>query len=135
MDLMAALQSVNYLAVLVATIAAFVIGGVWYSPALFGKQWMKAVGLKENDAKKGMAPTMIKSFIITFIMATTLAIFTPAGLNEGLMVGAVLGIGIASMSSLNNMVYELKPTNLMVINFGYILLMYLAMGAILGAWQ
>ena len=135
MDLMLALQSVNYLAVLVATISAFIIGGVWYSPALFGKQWMKAVGLKESDAKNGMAPVMIKSFIITFIMATTLAIFTPAGVTEGLMVGAVLGVGVASMSSLNNMVYEMKPTNLMLINFGYILCMYLSMGAILGAWQ
>lgn len=135
MDLIANLQNVNYLAVLVATIAAFVIGGIWYSPMLFGKQWMKAVGIKENDAKDKATQAMIKSFIVTFIMATTLAMFTPAGASEGLMVGAVLGLGIAGMSSLNNMVYEMKPSNLMLINLGYIFAMYLAMGAILGAWQ
>lgn len=135
MDLMASLQSVNYLAVLVATIAAFVIGGIWYSPAVFGKQWMKVLGIKEGAAKDGMAAVMVKSFIVTFIMATTLAMFTPAGLNEGLMTGAVLGLGIAAMNSLNNMIYETKPTNFIFINVGYTLFMYLAMGAIIGAWQ
>jgi hypothetical protein len=47
---------VNYVAVLFAVVASMVVGFAWYSPVLFGKQWMKLMGLtKENmeSAKKG----------------------------------------------------------------------------------
>lgn len=135
MDFITMLQSVNYLAVLVATLSAFVIGGIWYSPAVFGKQWMKEVGVKESDAKKKAGQAMAKSFLITFIMATTLALFTPAGVQEGFMTGALLGFGIAAMNSVNNMVYELKSSQLMLINAGFAVVMYLIMGVIIGAWQ
>ena len=36
------METINWLAVLVAGISAFVVGGIWYSPALFGKAWMPA---------------------------------------------------------------------------------------------
>lgn len=45
--------SINWLAVLVAGISSFVVGGIWYSPGLFGKAWMKDNGLTEDDVKKG----------------------------------------------------------------------------------
>lgn len=135
MDFVSLLQNVNYLAVLVATIAAFVIGAVWYSPMLFGNAWMKELGIKPGKEKKGMGALMAKSFLVTFIMATTLALFSPAGWYEGLSTGAILGFGIGAMTGVNNMIYEMKSSQLMLINAGYVLMMFLAMGAIIGAWQ
>jgi hypothetical protein len=47
----------NFLAILVAAVAAFVLGALWYSPVLFAKQWMKAHGYtpdKLEAMKKGM---------------------------------------------------------------------------------
>ncbi len=44
------MNSINWLAVFVAGISAFVLGGVWYSPALFGKAWMKE---NTNDHGRG----------------------------------------------------------------------------------
>ncbi|HEY0431663.1 MAG TPA: DUF1761 domain-containing protein, partial [Pyrinomonadaceae bacterium] len=41
--------SLNYLAVLVAAISTFVLGGLWYSPLLFGKAWMRANNFNEAD--------------------------------------------------------------------------------------
>ena len=41
------MESVNWLAVLVAGISSFVVGGIWYSPNLFGKAWLKANNLSE----------------------------------------------------------------------------------------
>lgn len=48
--------SINYVAVFVAAIVSMVIGGLWYSPILFGNIWMKAIGLDPNkvDQKKKM---------------------------------------------------------------------------------
>ena len=42
------LSGLNWLAILVATVAAFVLGGLWYGP-LFGKAWMAALGKTEED--------------------------------------------------------------------------------------
>ena len=36
----------NWLAVVVATVAFFVVGAIWYT-ALFGKIWQREVGLSE----------------------------------------------------------------------------------------
>ena len=41
--------SINWLAVLVAGISAFVVGGIWYSPGLFGKAWMKDNNFTEEN--------------------------------------------------------------------------------------
>ena len=42
--------NINWLAVLVAGISAFVVGGIWYSPGLFGKAWMKQNSLTEDES-------------------------------------------------------------------------------------
>jgi hypothetical protein len=46
---------INYLAVLTAAVSTFVIGGLWYSPALFRRSWMAANGFAEADLAKGGA--------------------------------------------------------------------------------
>ena len=76
------MSSINWLAVLVAGLSALVIGGIWYSPGLFGKAWMKDSNLTEEDIKKG---NKVKIFgftaIFSMLMAINLAMFladTPA---------------------------------------------------------
>jgi len=56
--------SVNYLAVLLSSIIAFVIGAAWYSPALFFKPWAASVGKSEEELKKRASPL---SYVITFL--------------------------------------------------------------------
>jgi hypothetical protein len=58
------MNQVHWLPVLAATVAAFVIGGLWYSPALFGKAWMRANGFSEQDLGKG---SQAKIFGIAFV--------------------------------------------------------------------
>ena len=69
-------ESINIWAVLVAALANFLIGGLWYSPALFGKAWMKANNFTDTDLQKG-SPAVIfgVSALFSFIMATNLAFF------------------------------------------------------------
>jgi len=45
-------MAINYLAVLVATVVNFVLGGLWYSPLLFGKKWMALMNVTEEEIKK-----------------------------------------------------------------------------------
>jgi hypothetical protein len=72
-------SNVNPLAILAATVAAFVIGGLWYSPALFGKVWMPASGFTEADLQRGsQARIFAIAFVFTLIMAANLAMFLAA---------------------------------------------------------
>ncbi len=43
----------NIFAIVAAALANFVIGGLWYSPALFGGAWMRANGFKPADLEQG----------------------------------------------------------------------------------
>ena len=45
------LGTINWLAVLVAGVSSFVVGGIWYSPGLFGKAWMKDNNFTEEGIK------------------------------------------------------------------------------------
>ncbi len=71
-------MSVNLTAVLVATVADFVIGAVWYMP-IFGNLWGKIHGFdklskkEQDEARKGMGPLLVVQLVITAITAWTLA--------------------------------------------------------------
>ena len=68
--------SINWLAVLVAGISSFVVGGIWYSPGLFGKAWMKDNNLTEDDVKKGNKGKIFGwTFIFSLVMAANLGMF------------------------------------------------------------
>jgi hypothetical protein len=71
--------TINLLAVLVAAIAMFVIGGLWFSPILFGNLWMKLSGVTKKqiaEAKKnGMAGSYIGTFVALVVMSYILAHF------------------------------------------------------------
>src|SRR4030095_4305670 len=69
-------SQINWLAVLVAALAFFFLGAIWYS-ALFRDAWIKAVGVNMNDpnARKGIAGIMITSFVTILITSIGLALF------------------------------------------------------------
>ena len=68
--------SINWLAILVAGISSFVVGGIWYSPGLFGKAWMKDNNLTEDDVKRGNKGKIFGwTLIFSLLMAANLGMF------------------------------------------------------------
>jgi hypothetical protein len=128
----------NWIAVLVAGISAFVLGGVWYSPALFGKACMKENNLTEAQIKAGNKGKIFGiSLLLTLVMSANLAMYlnTPninfqLGLLYGLLSGVWVFCGIAMVA-----LFELKTWRYILINGGYCLIALGLMGAILGAWR
>ena len=130
------MPQVNYLAVGLAALSAFVLGGLWYS-LLFAKQWAALTGQSEEKLKSGN-PAMVfgGAFLLNLVSAFVLAMFlgpmsvkfaTAAGLSVGLCwVAASLGV---------NYLFERRPFGLWLINGGYFTLQYTAMGAIIGAFN
>ena len=129
---------VNWLAVLVAGISAFIIGGVWYSPALFGNAWMKENNLTvEQMQKSNKGKVYGWAFVLTLIMAVNLSMFLNApdihflmGLVYGLLTGVWIFCGIAIVG-----LFEQKSARYIFINGGYMLVALGLMGAIIGVWR
>src|SRR5256884_8224851 len=100
--------NVNILAVIVAAVATFVLGAVWYSPVLFAKQWMQAHGYTpeqlEAMKRRGVARAYAVSALCYLVMAYALALlasYTQAtSFVQGLWLGFLLWLGFAAASGL-----------------------------------
>ncbi|MCH7763617.1 MAG: DUF1761 domain-containing protein [Candidatus Marinimicrobia bacterium] len=78
--------SINYIAVLVSAVIFFIIGGLWYSPMLFAKPWMNAIGFSDEQLKKmkekgpGAKPFIISSItVINWLDFSLWGQFSPFG--------------------------------------------------------
>lgn len=128
----------NPWAVLVAAAAAFLIGGVWYSPILFSRVWAKAAGLSEEELKTGnMAKIFGLSFLLTLVMSANLAAFLsgPPNVLWGMTAGALAGIGWVATALGVLYLFERRPLALFLVNAGYMAVTFVVMGGILGAWK
>jgi len=132
------MNTVNWLAVLVAGISAFVLGGVWYSPALFGRAWMTENNMTVDDVKRGNKGKIFGwSFILSLVMAANLGMFisTPdMNLLQGLMYGALTGVWIFCGIAIVGL-FEHKSARYIFINGGYMIVALTLMGAIIGIWR
>ena len=134
------LGQVNYLAVLVCTAVAMMLGALWYSPILFGNAWMKGTGLKKEDIKKSdSSKAMVGSTVLAFIINVVLASFIIMTMTKtfwvGVHIGALVGIGFISMVLLMNSLYEKRSLKVWLINTFYHLIYLLINGGILTIWK
>lgn len=130
---------INYLSVLCAAVASFLVGWVWYSPLLFAKPWMKLLNLKENDLKKeGMMLKMGLTFVASLVMAYVLAHFLQvAGAStvaEALTVGFWAWLGFTLATAAPNYIFTNKPAKLLAIDSGHHLAGILVASVVLVLW-
>ena len=134
-------MSFNYLAILTATVSTFVLGGLWYSPVLFGRAWMREMGLDPDNCqekeKGNLGLIMGVSFVLELLMAFNLAAFLgpKATLSFGLFAGAAAGFGWVALSFGVTYLFERRSLRFFFINAGYHGVAFTIMGAILGAWH
>jgi hypothetical protein len=133
---------VNWLAIIVAAVAAFAIGALWYSPVLFARQWMAAHGHtpeKMAAMQSSMGKTYAFSFVTYVIMAMVIALLMGLTGANSMMQGIVLAVlawlGFGFTIGLNTNLYSDKPTAAFMIDAGYQLVHVIVMGAIIGAWR
>ena len=132
------LSELNFLAIIAAAIGNFVIGGLWYSPALFSKIWQREVKLSDEAIKSANIPrTFGLAFLASLIIAFCLAAFigSETTLAQGALYGFLAGIGWVAMAMGINDLFEQRSVKLYLINAGYHTLSFTAMGAILGLWH
>lgn len=132
------LFDVNWLAVLLAALAGFVVGGIWYGPVM-GKKWMGAVGLTEDQIKQGnMALIYGGAFLFSVLASWTLAHTFESYADFGAQLsvfakvmtafGVALGFIVPAIGT--NYLFSHKSRTLFFIDAAYWLLFYIAMGLV-----
>lgn len=125
---------VSWLAIIVAGVSAFIVGGIWYGP-LFGKIWQKYAKLKDSELANGQAKVFGLAFVLTMIMSITLGFFIgDEDVAFGFSAGLAAGVGWVATAFGVNYLFERKPLNFYLINAGYNIVTFALMGAIIGAF-
>ena len=131
-----------YLVILISAIISMVLGSLWYSPILFGKQWIKLMGISKKDMGKNKNKGMAKSYIVLFISSLVtiyvLSMFTSllgaSTFSQGMMIGFWVWLGFFATTMLGSVLWEKKPFSLYTINVSYHLVNLLIIGGILAVW-
>ncbi len=131
------MDGINLFAVVAAAVSAFVLGGLWYSPLLFGKAWQKLAGVSDETAAQGAGLVFGGAFVLSLVAEYVFAMFLgpkPA-LDFGLFAGASAGLCWVAASFGINYLFERRPLALFLINGGYHTLQFTLYGLILGLWH
>jgi hypothetical protein len=136
---------VNFWAVLVAALAAFVIGAIWFGPKTFYPMWWKALG-KSPDQQPGSA-NMFAVFGLTFVgvLLASLGLamlisfansaFGPIGWATGAFLGGLLGLLIGGGTSLSHRMFSGQGFKVWLLEVGNDVVALAAAGAILAIWR
>ncbi|HEY4367482.1 MAG TPA: DUF1761 domain-containing protein [Steroidobacteraceae bacterium] len=129
------MTTINWLAAAVAALATFVIGGPWYSPAMFGKRWQREMG--GVKAEPGHPARVFGlSYVFSFIAAAGLSALLGVGTGavHGLIVGALVGLCFVATSFGVNYQFANRSLVALLIDGGYHTVQFAAFGLVLGAW-
>lgn len=130
------LDSINWLSVIVAALSGFAIGSIWYGP-LFQKPWMAASGMtKEKGAQANMLLTFGGAYVLNLVGATGIAVVLGGhhGAASGAHAGAFTAFFFIATALGVIYLFERRPLKLWLINAGYQIVNFAAMGAVIGAW-
>jgi len=125
----------NIWAVLLAAVSSFMLGGLWYSPALFGNAWNNENGGKMQPGHP--AKVFGISFAFSLIAAICFAVWLGAAppLETALKAGVLAGFGFVAASFGINYQFANRTFKLWLIDGGYHVFQFVLFGLVLGLWH
>lgn len=130
-------EHVNWLAALIATLASFVIGALWYSPLMFAGPWQRALGMSEEELRSGHVGRIFLAAFIAMLVAAvgfSIVLADAGGWRSGLHWGLIVGLFLVAPSLAVHNAFERRPFHYWAINAGYSTVTFAIYGLILGAW-
>ena len=106
-----AIGSLNWLAVIAGGVIYFALGAAWYSPVLLGRPWQRSIGWDPTRTPPQMSATSyVLPFIAYLVMAVAVGMIAAAtgsdGLADGIVLGLVVGIGLAAAHALVDATFD-----------------------------
>jgi len=129
----------NWLAIVVATVAWFAFSAIWYSVPPLSQAWARAAKVDMSGDGPPLVllfiPTLIGYFVTTVVIGLLVAGLGTETIADGIVLGAVLGVGFGMVGALVNQVYESKGAAYWLINGLNAVIAYAIVGAILAVWD
>jgi hypothetical protein len=141
MDFGSAIGNLNWWAVLVSLGAVIVVGSLWYANFLFGKAWIAAVGKTRIELQQGRSmlwlilTTLFWSALLVLTIAVLEQFMIIGGWQDGLLLGLMLGFGIAVASGNLHALLENRFNSLVWITSGHNVLACVIPAVILAVWK
>lgn len=140
------ISEINWLAVVVASIASFVIGFAWFSPKTFFPVWWRAMGRSADETPDGghsmgvvFGLTLAGILVQATVLALVIELLRMSGQEvtwwSGAATGALMGVGFAAAASLSHHLFAGFSIRAWVLEVGQDIVCLAAMGAVLGAWS
>ena len=130
---------INHIAVFVCALVGFLLGGLWYSPLLFGKAWQSSNGFSDEDLKRAKPAIIFPvAFLLSLLMSYNLAFFLSDAQTDwkwGVTAGFLTGFGWCACIFTVIALFEMRPVKYILVNGGYIVIYFTLIGLILGAWR
>ena len=133
------MYSINIWSIVVATVASFIIGSLWYSHFLFGEEWMALIkqsnkGIEETpfrQAWKLYIIQMIATLITFVILGFTISILGIRNMSDGAFIGFFAWLGFNIPIGISELLWRKAPLKLIMIDSIYALLSLVIGGAII----
>ena len=136
------LSDLNFLAILAASVAKFVIGGLWFSPLLFVKPWLAEMKFTEEQMTAAKAkrpahtlvPTFFLGLVQVFALGVLLRAMKPDCLACAVGTAAMCSVAFSGLSNAINYLFEGRSLRMWLITAGHDAVALAIAGLILGAW-
>ena len=138
-------DGINWLAVLVAFVVFFVVGAIWFGPKTFYPAWVRLMGAKPEKEGQGRGHhgmpfvfgltavgALVQVITVAWIINIVEAAAGPATPIDGLLVGLLLGVGIAAASSLSHRLFSGQGIRVWLIEIGGDIVSLALAGLIIG---
>jgi len=136
-------MKIKYPAVIVATLIHYFLGGLWYSPLLFGNKFLQIIPwtpeqkaqVEANSHMKELAIAFVMSLVLVYILAHFVQYTKAKNWRGGIETAFWLWLGFIVTTQLATVVFELRPFGLYLINISYQLVGCALAGVILAVWR
>ena len=129
----------NWLAISVAALAAWILGAIWYGP-LFARAWMDGIGKTKEQVENDYTPMKMVFALVGYFLAACgitrlLNLSFGSTWLDGVHIALLGAVCLIVPTMAVSEVMEHRPPKLFLINAGYVIVAFIIMGAIIGAWR
>lgn len=135
------MEPINFISIVIASVVSFGISSFWYSPFLFGKEWMEGRNISEKDLSS--TKTISRAYIIQFILTLLTFVFIAFVISasqaqtstDGAFIGLLSWLGFVIPLSASGLLWKKESFTLFLIDAVDYLVILTIGGAIIGGWN
>ncbi len=125
----------NWIGILVSAVLSMVIGVIWYSPKVFGKEWAELTKISHVDTQdKGQMYlcAFVNALVKSWVLAMVIDYASAFDMISGAVIGFWMWLGFVATTQFAGILWQRNPWKLFYINTGCMLVSFVIMGGAIG---